>query len=112
MRAFCTLLLALILAVTSVTSAVARAEQGALTQMVVCSMGAERVVMVDAAGEPVEVRHHCPDCLAALTPPPQAALVLPAVPAVVSTLQVVGKSVAPPVRAPLSVLARGPPVAL
>lgn len=112
MRALCTLLMALILSVTSVTAAVARAEQGALTRLVICSMGAERVVMVDADGEPVEGHAHCPDCLAALSPAPSGPAIGPAAPVVVTVIRTRDHAFDLPAKRALTVQARGPPVAL
>ena len=73
MRALTSILLALLLTVTSVTFAAARVQAAGLTQMVICAQGAARVVTFDAAGNPVEAPHHCPDCLAALPPIPSPA---------------------------------------
>ena len=73
MRALTSILLALLLTVTSVTFAAARVQAAGLTQMVICAQGAARVVTFDAAGNPVEPPHHCPDCLAALPPIPSPA---------------------------------------
>jgi len=110
MRGLVPLLLALVLSVTSVTSAVARAEQGALTQMVICSMGAERLVTVDARGQPVERAHHCPDCLAALSALPRIAPAERPVTRVTVVVPPGDRPLSLPPRGHGPVLARGPPV--
>ena len=69
MRVILSLLLSLILATTSVSSAVMHAEMQGSTEMVICSdIGGDGVsrVLVDATGKPIEHHHSCPDCLAAL----------------------------------------------
>lgn len=70
MRVLTSLLLALLLAVTSVTFAAARVQEAGTTQMVICAQGAALLVTLDAAGNPVQMAHHCPDCLASLPPAP------------------------------------------
>jgi hypothetical protein len=61
--------LAFVLALTGQSMASARGATDATGQMVLC-VGAEPVVVyVDAAGEPTQAPHFCPDCIMlALTP--------------------------------------------
>ena len=66
MRLLAALFLSVVLAMTSVTLAVARAQPAGVAEMVICSDGAAVTVLIDAQGNPVEVPHHCPDCLTAL----------------------------------------------
>lgn len=109
MRLLTSLLLSLVLAVTSVTFAAARVQAAELTQIVICAQGAARLVTLDAAGNPVEAPHHCPDCLAALPPPPSAVVLglYSPVPRAVVVLPAQGQ--AAPARAASTPLARGPP---
>lgn len=56
--------LALSLALTSVTAAVAHLRAGGAEQIVICGTpGVEEVVTLDSFGDPMEPGHHCPDCL-------------------------------------------------
>lgn len=57
------LILALSLAVTSVTMQVARVEAAGLAPMVICSGGDAVEVLVDSHGNPVDPGHPCPDCV-------------------------------------------------
>jgi hypothetical protein len=66
MRALSALVLMLLLAVTSVTQAVARSEHAGAVAMVICAGGQTETALIDAQGNPVEGPHHCPDCLQAL----------------------------------------------
>ena len=109
MRALTSFLLALLLAVTSVTFASARVQEVGTTQMVICAQGAALLVTLDAAGNPVQMPHHCPDCLAALPPLPvpvsfdghlKAPRLVTLLPAQAQTL---------PTEAKRAALARGPP---
>ncbi len=62
------LLLALLMAVTSVTMAVARSETPMSVQrMELCAGMDTRTVLVDSEGNPVAPRHPCPECLVGLT---------------------------------------------
>lgn len=67
MRALNALLLSLLLAVTSVTTAVARGQEPMGLTLTLCSEGEARTVTLDASGNPVSAHeHHCPDCLSGL----------------------------------------------
>jgi hypothetical protein len=76
------LLLALLLAVTSVTMAVARGQSPMGRDVIICAGAGVSTITLDADGNPVRARHACPDCLmgvtAAITPdafaPPQPPL--------------------------------------
>ena len=69
MRPLMACLLALILMVGSVASAVARNEALGMTDVTLCgSDGAVTVVQIDASGRPVAKGHDCPHCLAAASP--------------------------------------------
>lgn len=59
------LLLALMLALTSVTEAVARGQSAGITEMVICSAWGVSTVTLDAEGNPVAPSHPCAVCLAA-----------------------------------------------
>ena len=81
-RALSARLLTRLLAVTSVTQAVARSEHAGAVTMVICAGGQTETALIDAQGNPVDLPHHCPDCLQALaggvdiaqlSAPPQAA---------------------------------------
>lgn len=70
-RQLCTLLLALILATTSVSAAVMHAEMQGAQQMVICSDSAAgsgiATVTLDATGKPIAHPHRCPDCTVSVT---------------------------------------------
>jgi hypothetical protein len=113
LRAFCSVLLCLILSLTSVTAAVAHMRAAGAMQIVLCGTpGVEEVITLDAFGDPITLAHHCPDCLT---------LTADAVPAAIGVVRPVGKvfAVSPDwsdrALRPLSVphpLARGPPLGL
>lgn len=68
MRMFAALLLSLVLAVASVSMAVARGQAPMGGTMELCSEGGAVTVMMDASGAPVPMAPHlCPDCLSAAT---------------------------------------------
>lgn len=73
------LILALVLALTSVTMAQARGQAMAVGQVVICSGGALVTVPVDAEGNPTGPAHICPDCALTLFAAP------PATPPVIAT---------------------------
>ena len=105
--------LALILSLTSVTSAVAHMRAAGAVQIVICGTpGVEEVVTLDAFGDPLPMLHHCPDCLtlvAAMAPDaPQVARPM-------GRLMVVSAGLADRVAGPtrsLQPVARGPPSVL
>jgi hypothetical protein len=62
-RGFPALILSLLLAVTSVTQAIARGQGTGVTEAVICANGMAITVLLDAQGNPVPQHAHCPDCL-------------------------------------------------
>lgn len=62
MRALLAFSLAILVAFTSQSLAVARGQAVASGQMVICSGGQVVTVSVDAEGNPVGPAHVCPDC--------------------------------------------------
>lgn len=78
-RHLLSLLLALMLATTSVHAAVMHAEMQGAVQMEICAdtSGGVMTITLDATGKPIPTPHRCPDCtaaIAALLPtPPQIA---------------------------------------
>lgn len=82
LRPLLTFCLALAVAVTSLTMAVARGQAMPVGEMVICSGYGVTSVSVDAEGKPVGVLHPCPKCLSALAlwlaPAPPGALPAPA----------------------------------
>lgn len=105
-------LLALVLALTSVTASVARAQAAGSTDIVICSGYGIVTVTVDENGNPTGPVHDCPFCLAAMG----AALLpdLPAVPRPLSRGVLIDRNgdVAGWVRPAPQPLARGPPAAV
>jgi len=76
-RRLLALSLALILAATSLTMAVARGQARVAGEIVICSGLGVTVITVDAQGNPTGPAHICPDmALALLAAPPAAALTL------------------------------------
>lgn len=110
MRALTSILLALLLAVTSVTFASARVQEAGTTQMVICAQGAALLVTLDAAGNPIQMPHHCPDCLAALPPLPSLVALLVRFDGPFTVALLPGQAQAAPKAAIGTALARGPPV--
>ncbi len=67
MRSLSALLLSLVLALASVSMAVARGQMPMGTTMTLCSQGQAVTVTLDASGRPVTAPPHlCPDCLSAV----------------------------------------------
>ncbi|WP_372604253.1 hypothetical protein [Actibacterium sp.] len=64
-RPIFTLALALMLAMTSLTLAVARGQAPAVSDVVICSGFGLQVIHLDAEGNPVGAPHICPDGVAA-----------------------------------------------
>ncbi|MGV8951313.1 MAG: hypothetical protein ACOH2M_09445 [Cypionkella sp.] len=83
MRLILALLFSLMLAATSVSSAVMHSEMQGATEMTICGdAGGAGVstVLFDATGKPMAQHHRCPDCLAALATallPEQTILIAP-----------------------------------
>lgn len=74
LRALSALFLSLILSMTSVTMAVARAQAPVAGEITICSGYGIVTISVDAEGNPTGPVHPCPDCLAGLVlaPAPDA----------------------------------------
>lgn len=66
MRSLFTLLFSAILALTSVTLALAQHAQLGATTLVLCSDSGPQHITLDAQGNPLPAGHSCPECLAAL----------------------------------------------
>lgn len=66
-RSFSAVLLALLMAVTSVTMAVARGQDRMGDAVEICASFGTSIVMLDANGQPLKSRHPCPDCLTGVT---------------------------------------------
>ena len=77
MRVLTPLFLAIVLAVASVATAMARTQDAGLTDLVICGRGGVETVTLDADGTPVDRPHHCPDCLAAVPLPLEAGTATP-----------------------------------
>lgn len=110
LRPLTALLLALLLALSSGTMAVARGQATAVGTMVLCSGQGPVAVPVDAEGNPTGPAHICPDCALSLfaahsAPPP--ALARPATAALPAS--VAPEARIPPRRASITPPARGPP---
>lgn len=112
MRAITSLLLAFLLAVTSVTFAAARVQEVGTTQMVICTQGSARLVTLDAAGNPVELPHHCPDCLAAFPAPPSPVICPARAGGSFAVAFLPGQAQTAPKAALRMALARGPPISV
>ena len=67
------LALALVLAASSVTMAVARGQTRVAGEVVICSGYGLTTISVDAAGRPVDSVHICPDMVLAMFAAPEAA---------------------------------------
>ena len=112
MRVLASIFLTLVLAVTSVTFASARVQEVGTTQMVICTQGAALLVTLDAAGNPLQVPHHCPDCLAALPPLPSPVALLARLDGPFTVAPLSRKAQIAPKAAIGTALARGPPVSV
>lgn len=109
-RALASLMLALILSVTSVTAAAAHARMVGAMQVELCAdHGAGTVVTLDAAGNPVDVPQHCPDCLAATQAPGGAPADVPSRPVTRNEPHVCALVLPDPPEAGPEPSARGPP---
>lgn len=62
-RIYAALMLSLMLALTSHSSAVARTMPDAVGQMIICTGLGTTLVYTDANGQPTDVPHLCPDCV-------------------------------------------------
>jgi hypothetical protein len=113
LRALAALALALILALTSGTLAMARGQTMAAGEIVICSGGAAVTLAVDAEGKPTGPAHICPDCaltfLVAAAAPPAT---IPTLVETVSALALPGIARPTPAAHVLAPTARGPPPAI
>ncbi len=106
-------LLALILMVGSVTSAVARSEMTGMTAVTLCGTdGALTVVQIDASGQPVPMGHDCPHCLAASVLGVLGAAPVAVGPALVGTRVLPEFATDEPAAKTFAPVARGPPLAV
>lgn len=111
-RVVSSLLLALMLALTSQSMAVARGASAATGQMVLCTGTGPVAVYVDAQGQPTSAPHICPDSafnvLFELRPPvleaPTRLVVFVQAANVAQFVLPAGRSFHPPARAPPSVV--------
>lgn len=110
MQRLAALFLSLCLALTSVTAAVAHVQSAGAHQITLCGTpGVEEVITLNAMGDPVDLPHHCPDCLAVTghAPPAAPTLARPVTPArAVASAPVAWADLAQA----LTPTARGPPV--
>ena len=106
-RGSAVILLALVVALSSVTTTVARAAHHGLQSIVICSGHGARTITLDANGNRV-TPVHCPDCVAAAT----TALLPEVIPAPAPTLRLVARSLPAREAAPdaRDVPARRPPL--
>lgn len=102
------LVLALIVALTSVHTAVARAAAGPVTWVEICEGAATTAVAVDAKGNPVTRHPNCPDCVITAALLPQAAVVT-AAPTHGMPAARTGQGADWPGQEPPPATARGPP---
>lgn len=109
LRPLLSLLLAAVLAVTSVTTAVARMAAHGHYSVVICSLEGVVQITLDAQGNPVQPMHPCPDCLVVGFADLPQAIVAPAAPLTLARLVVVlTAAVAQPAQV-FAPMARGPP---
>lgn len=104
-------LLAAILALTSVTLAVAQHSNVGVMTVTLCSDMGEQTVTLDAQGKPVQSGHVCPDCVAAIAAQdvPQA-LALPMPPLVGQIEKPLAYAAVVLTRTETPAHARGPPL--
>lgn len=104
------LLLALMLALTSITEAVARSGSPGVTRMVICSAWGVSTVTLDAEGNPVVPSHPCAVCLAATGAALLPAVTLPPARPLLAGLRSLPSGAGDAASRPAPVaLARGPP---
>ncbi|MDP3264347.1 MAG: hypothetical protein Q8M59_15445 [Tabrizicola sp.] len=102
------LILALILALASVHTALARATAGPVTWIEICDGLTTAAVAMDAKGNPVTAHPTCPDCVMAAALLPQAAGVT-AAPTHFTPAARTGQGAGWPGQEPPPATARGPP---
>ncbi|MDZ7905729.1 MAG: hypothetical protein U5N55_08140 [Cypionkella sp.] len=66
LRSLIITLFSAVLALTSVTLAVAQHSQVGVRSIVLCSSLGDQTIILDAQGNPVPFAHPCPDCVAAI----------------------------------------------
>lgn len=106
------IVLAVILAVTSLSAAFARGQAGPAGTMVICRGLTVSTVLVDADGQPMQVQHMCPDAALALFV--QTGMALPPVVRPLAWRSVTWDAPGPVsgFRVSITAQARGPPVVL
>lgn len=92
--------------------AVARGANDATGKMVLCTGSGEKVVYMDAQGNPTSAPHLCPDCLAASLDSLQSQYDLPAAVVLRPVAHIVRASMAPVGTVPFVYMSRGPPAAV
>ena len=109
-RAIFGLVMAVLLSLTSVTTAMAHARSAGAIQLELCDAhGGTATITLDAAGNPISDPHHCPDCLAATPAPSGGPVAAPARPITRSERQVCTLTLPVEAASPPEALARGPP---
>lgn len=111
LRGIFTFVFAAILALTSVTLAVAQHGRVGGMTLVLCTSDGTQTVTLDANGNPVPMAHPCPDCVAALAAQDvPAALSLPMPPLAQQLLAVKIAAIDAPSQPKSAAYARGPPL--
>ena len=109
LRPFLALVLAAILALTGVTSAIAHGQGPAAGQAVLCTTAGERIVTLDARGTPIIPAQPCPDCTLTLATAPGSAPRPGPPDALVPLTQPTGRSVHAAAQPHHPIRARAPP---
>jgi hypothetical protein len=110
MRAIISLVLTVLLALTSVTTAAARVQSVGAMQMTICAGdGTHHEITLDAQGNPISPSHHCPECSALTAAPPAGMAPDLARPVGRTALQVCAMVLPETVDLPPVPPARGPP---
>jgi hypothetical protein len=110
LRSLIITLFSAVLALTSVTLAVAQHGTAGGRSLVLCTDAGERLVTLDAQGNPVPMLHPCPDCVAAMTPQDVPAdMALPQPPLTAQMQAALTYAAAETGRAVQAPRARGPP---
>ncbi len=110
LRPFAFLVLALTLAVSSITAAMAHGQVRVGTELVICTGAGLQTIVLDADGNPAGPPHVCPDCTQAFVLALNAAPVFPARPATRVERVARADGPAPHTRTRDIPRARGPPV--
>ncbi|MEP3948094.1 hypothetical protein [Ascidiaceihabitans sp.] len=106
------LCLALVISFTGQSMAVARGANDATGKMVLCTGSGEKLVYMDAQGNPTSAPHLCPDCLAASLDNLQPQYDLPAAVVLHPIAYIVSASMAHVGTVPFVYMSRGPPAAV